>query len=110
MKANFYFWMSAAEDVESQQKGVVFLVWPGNTSSMRNIPSQKDRTLHVKCNDAAPIRIAAVHFCFPNEPFFHLLRSVMAMTLGINYRLRLKFHVGEYHFVRFGPAASISNF
>jgi len=95
LKAYFYFWMSAAEDVESQQKGVVFLVWPGTTRSVRNIPSQKDRVLHMKCNDAAPIRIAAVHFCFPNEPFYHFLRSIMTMTLGMNYRLRLKFHVGE---------------
>lgn len=95
LKAYFYFWMSAAEDVESQQKGVVFLVWPGNNSHVKNIPSQKDRALHMKCNAAAPIRITAVHFCFPNEPFFHLLRSIMAMTLGLTYRLRLKFHVGK---------------
>lgn len=95
LKAYFYFWMSAAEDVESQQKGVVFLVWPGDSANVRNIPNQRDRTLHIKCNDAAPIRLAAVHFCFSNEPFFHLLRSIMAMTLGAVYRLRLKFHVGE---------------
>lgn len=95
LKTYFYFWMSAAEDVESQRKGVVFLVWPGANSSVRNIPSQKDRLLHMQCNDAAPIRIAAVHFCFPNEPFFHFLRSIMTMTMGVTYRLRLKFHVGE---------------
>ena len=88
--------MIAAEDVESQQKGVVFLVWPGGSQSIKNIPSQKDRTLHMKCNDAAPIRIAAVHFCFPNEPFYHFLRSIMTMTLGQSYRLRLKFHVGKF--------------
>jgi len=95
LKTYFYFWMSAAEDVESQRKGVVFLVWPGKNSSIRNIPSQKDRLLHMQCNDAAPIRLAAIHFCFPNEPFFHFLRSIMTMTLGMTYRLRLKFHVGE---------------
>ena len=89
--------MSASDDVESQQKGVVFFVWPGPTAGMRNMPNQTDRALHHKCNDAAPIRIAAVHFCFPNEPFYHLLRSIMTMTLGIAYRLRLKFHVGEYN-------------
>ncbi len=96
LKTYFYFWMSAAEDVESQRKGVVFLVWPGANSSVRNIPSQKDRLLHMQCNNAAPIRITAVHFCFPNEPFFHFLRSIMTMTLGITYRLRLKFHVGKF--------------
>jgi hypothetical protein len=95
LKAYFYFWMSAAEDIESQQKGVVFLVWPGNNSHARNTPSEKDRALHTKCNAAAPIRVVAVHFCLPDEPFFHLLRSIMAMTLGMTYRLRLKFHVGE---------------
>ena len=95
LKSYFYFWMSASEDVESQQKGVVFLVWPGPTDGMRQIPNQTDRTLHDKCNAASPIRIAAVHFCLPNTPFFHLLRSIMAMTLGKAYRLRLKFHVGE---------------
>lgn len=130
LKAYFYFWMIASNDVESQQKGVVFLVWPssnfkrdedtgsscddnisniptadGTTASsptksastfqQRKIPSQLDRELHDKCNAAAPIRLAAVHFCFPNNPFFHLLRSVMTMTLGIHYRRRLKFHVGE---------------
>ena len=97
LKAYFYFWMTAAEDVESQQKGVVFLVWPGGSQSIKNIPSQKDRILHQKCNDAAPIRIAAVHFCFPNEPFYHFLRSIMTMTLGRSYRLRLKFHVGKFY-------------
>jgi len=94
-KAYFYFWMTAAEDVESQQKGVVFLVWPGPTEGVRNIPNQTDRTLHMKCNEASPIRLAAVHFCYPNTPFFQLLRSIMAMTLSMTYRLRLKFHVGE---------------
>jgi len=87
--------MAASEDLESQQKGVVFIVWPGSSSSARNIPSQSDRELHKKCNAAAPIRVAAVHFCYPDEPFFHILRSVMAMTMSITYRLRLKFHVGE---------------
>jgi len=95
LKAYFYFWMSASEDVESQQKGVVFLVWPGNTTMARNIPNQRDRALHMKCNNAAPIRIAAVHFCYPNASFFHLLRSIMAMTMSVSYRLRLRFHVGE---------------
>ena len=87
--------MAASEDLESQRKGVVFLVWPGNFANVRKIPNQRDRALHTKCNDAAPIRVAAVHFCFPNEPFFHLLRSIMAMTMSLTYRLRLKFHVGE---------------
>lgn len=95
LKAYFYFWMAASEDLESQRKGVVFLVWPGNFANVRKIPNQRDRALHTKCNDAAPIRVAAVHFCFPNEPFFHLLRSIMAMTMSLTYRLRLKFHVGE---------------
>lgn len=95
MKSYMYFWMAAAEDVESQQKGVVFLVWPGTSQSIKNIPCQKERMLHMKCNGAAPIRIAAVHFCFPNEPFYHFLRSIHAMSMGRAYRLRLKFHVGE---------------
>lgn len=94
-KAYFYFWMTAAEDVESQQKGVVFLVWPGPTEGARSIPNQIDRALHMKCNEASPIRLAAVHFCYPNTPFFQLLRSIMTMTLNMTYRLRLKFHVGE---------------
>jgi len=107
LKAYFYFWMAASEDIESQQKGVVFLVWPGTSSSVLNLPCRNDRILHMKCNQAAPIRIAAVHFCFPNETFFHLLRSMMAMTLAINYRYRLKFHVGEvtelrYHLRSYG--------
>mmetsp|Transcript_25093 Transcript_25093/g.69213 ORF Transcript_25093/g.69213 Transcript_25093/m.69213 type:complete len:439 (-) Transcript_25093:1688-3004(-) len=95
LKTYFYFWMTASEDVESQQKGVVFLVWPGPNESPGRIPNPTDRSLHQKCNDAAPIRIVAVHFCVPNKPFFHLLRSIMTFTLGLHYRLRLRFHVGE---------------
>ena len=108
IKAYFYFWMVASNDVETQQKGVVFLVYPtiskkdggsgsskGATISQMMLPNQTDRILHKKCNEAAPIRIAAVHFCLPNTPFFHLLRSVMTMTLPVSYRNRLKFHVGE---------------
>jgi len=95
LKTYFYFWMTASEDVESQQKGVVFLVWPGPNESLGRIPNPTDRSLHQKCNDAAPIRIVAVHFCVPNKPFFHLLRSIMTFTLGLHYRLRLRFHVGE---------------
>jgi len=135
-KAYFYFWMIASDDIESQQKGVVFLVWPtldnsvgssnnnsasasggrdrdsgglrggrssnftSTSSTISNklkqaIPDQTDRRLHIKMNAAAPIRICAVHFCYPNKPFYHVLRSVMTMTLGIHYRHRLKFHVGE---------------
>jgi len=165
-KAYFYFWMIASNDIESQQKGVVFLVWPtldtnnqnqnqntttttsSSTSSSgsrdrdrdcdcdrrghnstatststaststsiststststtvsnksksnsflkQTIPSDTDIKLHVKMNAAAPIRFCAIHFCYPNRPFFHVLRSVMSMTLGISAMSRLKFHVGE---------------
>lgn len=89
----------AGEDTESQQKGVVFLLWPNPDIAEKiqlRFPIHGGGKLCAMVFRWAPIRIVAYHLCTPaNVPFFQVLRSVFAITLGGSRLSRLKFHSGE---------------
>lgn len=88
----------AGDDRESQQKGIVFLLWPDPdiTNSIKiRYPMNQGGTLIRKVFQCVPMRVAAIHFCTPdNDPFFQVLKSVFIWTLG-NKRSRLRFHSGR---------------
>lgn len=101
-----YFLSVAGDDVESQQKGIVVLIWPdpGIADTIRlRFPVHRGGELAHKVLKFSPVRVAAYHFCTPSNsssgnPFFGIVGSVFALeTLGRgNHQLsRLKFHAGE---------------
>jgi len=85
----------ASEDVETQRNGVVIIFWPGSDKNI-TIPRSKHRSLVRKIFNGIPTRCASFHFCFPNTPFFHIMRSILALTLTpMRERTRVKLHMGE---------------
>ena len=87
---------SLSDDTESQQKGLVHITWPGN-KQISSIPDPSDLETIKKVIDGIPIRICATHFCLPDRPYFHLIRSMFAVSMAANHKGRLKFHIGTYN-------------
>ena len=97
-KILLYFLWIAGDDVESQQKGIVLIVWPNPDiakSLKLRYPINNGGRLFQMVLQCAPMRVAACHFCAPpNDPFFRILYSVLALCSG-GTRSRLNFHSGE---------------
>jgi len=97
-KIVLYLLVIAGDDVESQQKGIIFLIWPNPDiakSLKLRYPINSGGRLVQMVLQCAPIRIAACHFCTPpNDPFYRIIHSVLALCMD-GTRSRLKFHSGE---------------
>jgi hypothetical protein len=97
-KIFLYFMWIAGDDVESQQKGIVLVLWPNPDiakSLKLRYPINSGGRLVQMVFQCVPVRVAAIHFCTPpNDPFFRILNSVFALCIG-GTRSRLKFHLGE---------------
>jgi len=89
----------ASDDVETQQKGIVMVVWPNSNISKSiklQYPINRGGALFQDVFACVPMRVAAIHFCAPsNDPFFQVLRGVLALSLMGGKRSRLIFHLGE---------------
>ena len=89
----------AAESVESQRKGLVLLFYPSTCtvdSVFKTLPNPEEQKLAGKFNDAMPIRVVAIHGCFPDSLFFRMFRSIMLLSYRSHTRFRFKTHVGTY--------------
>ena len=42
-----------------------------------------------------PVRIAAVHLCFPDDPWFRLASSLVLQALPKQFRMRSRVHTGK---------------
>jgi hypothetical protein len=93
-----YFMLTAGEDLESQQKGIVIVAWPNADLSKQfklRYPMHTGGRLLQMILQFAPVRVTAFHFCMPgNDPFFRVLQSVFTLFLGVGRRSRLKVHAG----------------
>ena len=89
---------ATANDVESQRKGVVDVAdvacWKDVDEYSMKIPKAGHRIDVSRMFAAIPARIAAIHHCYPDRPFFRALSCIMVFNvLSRNtQRLRLKFH------------------
>jgi len=94
MRIHLYITFVFSNDVESQRKGMVNVLWPEGDFSEIQMPLHNDsRNLLKKVIAAAPLRLVAVHICFPDTLYFNLLRSFLILTFS-SQRSRMKFHVG----------------
>lgn len=93
-KIFLYLLTVAAECEETQQKGVLFVMWPGNETNMR-MTSREERLCFEKSFSAFPLRLVGFHFCWPDTRFFHFARSFFVLVMGSKNRARVIFHTGE---------------
>lgn len=83
-------------DVETQQRGVVVVIWPVSDVAMNQLKN-KEQFIEKQKNyfKGSPVRVCAYHFCVPDRPFFHFLRMIFAYSLENNEVSKLKYHVGH---------------
>jgi len=60
---------------------------PGN----KRIFSPNGRDMH----DAVPVRCVAVHACYPDTPFFRIVRAFYVFVFPSDSRARMVFHCGK---------------
>jgi len=95
-KILYYLLWTAAEDFETQSKGIVVIIWPVPHVAMEHFKQRdQDIQLQKKWLFGTPVRVAAFHFCVPANPFVNALRMLLVLTLNKVMRSRLKFHVGQ---------------
>lgn len=91
--------MVVSEDVESQQKGVVLVVWPGGSGNDWKFEQARNPRAYYLLkirHEVIPMRFAAYHYCMPDNPVFRLIRSFAVLFMGMDGRLknRMRLHIG----------------
>jgi hypothetical protein len=83
------------EDLETQKKGMVIVMW-GLGPSERVEPLSFQHTMkQVKNFEALPMRVAALHFCYDH---WYIIPVLATLKVGFDVftRLRIRSHYGEY--------------
>ena len=119
-KILLYLLHVAGDDIETQRKGIVVLIWFGSPTSSSSSSSSSStnngntaasglnmekfkkvilNNISNKNTVTAPqlivsVRVSCIHICSPDTPAFRLGRSIMLMTYGNVMRTRMKMHVG----------------
>ena len=121
-KIHLYLWWTASECVETQRKGMVFIIIhnpnvtdststpnaiqsedPANTDSDTDDESMQDvdgvpsmwfaKTSQLMLK-CLPVRLVAIHLCTPDTPFYNMMRSFNTVMFR-DLRCRTKMHIGE---------------
>ena len=94
LKIFLYCSMAISSDVDTQRKGLVFIVWFDAKLESGASPDVTRIRMGLKSHHMATLRASAVHICSPNTPFYKIQRSLLLLGLG-PYRSRLRIHLGE---------------
>lgn len=97
VKILLYTVLAASDDVETQRKGIISIIWPGtklpNGDNLRNV--KLNRILFLKrVYETLPVRTCSIHFGIPDSPFNQLMQTLITLSMP-QYMQRMKFHVGE---------------
>lgn len=82
----------AGDDVTSQRKGIVVIVWFDKNFKISVVPKNMkhlDYKLHTT-------RLSALHVCTPDTPLYRLRRAVLTMRVS-HHRVALQTHLGMHH-------------
>mmetsp|Transcript_10674 Transcript_10674/g.25291 ORF Transcript_10674/g.25291 Transcript_10674/m.25291 type:complete len:490 (+) Transcript_10674:246-1715(+) len=95
-KILFYLLWVAGEDLETQRKGIVVVIWPVSDVAIKHLKN-KDSLIQTQKEQlkGTPVRTCSYHFCVPDNPLFQVLRMIFTMSLEKRKRSRLKFHIGH---------------
>jgi hypothetical protein len=95
----------------TQRNGAILIIWDGRKDLPLPRPSEQQLIRRVFA--AIPVRICAIHFCFPDTIFFRMARAIFTLAVGkAELRNRLRFHVGtdvelKYTVGTFGIPSSV---
>mmetsp|Transcript_27536 Transcript_27536/g.64573 ORF Transcript_27536/g.64573 Transcript_27536/m.64573 type:complete len:596 (+) Transcript_27536:248-2035(+) len=85
-------WSVLAEDVTTQIKGVVVLIFPSFEET--SLAKQSAKKLNQAIN-TLPLRFSAIHFCIPNVPIMNMVRSLCLVLIGAEGRRVCRVHTGS---------------
>ncbi|KAG7374793.1 hypothetical protein IV203_013888 [Nitzschia inconspicua] len=105
MKVVLYIMWAASDDIETQRRGILVIIWPN--PDLVIIP---DYNLHVagrKCVDGYPLRGCALHMCFAENFASRMIKAQIGLAMSEQMQQRLKIHLGtrteiEYSLQSFG--------
>jgi len=103
-KVLMYLMHVASENVESQKRGVIFIIISSKIS-FSVLPSPDNQRFAQKMNDSFPIRLVAMHFCIPETMYYRMLQSIVLLSHTSETRFRYKTHFGkltEWHYALMG--------
>uniref|UniRef100_A0A7S4EK76 DUF6824 domain-containing protein n=1 Tax=Pseudo-nitzschia australis TaxID=44445 RepID=A0A7S4EK76_9STRA len=96
IKTMLYICQELANDVECQMKGVVLIGFPLTLSGESPMLDKTVRKLFDSFErKIVPVRIAAVHLCIPDSPWFKLASYMILQALTKTFRVRSRVHVGS---------------
>jgi hypothetical protein len=85
------------DDVETQRRGVVFIIWPGPTNDLKlSFPDKKEHITGARIFEAAPIRMCAFHFCIRDGPAATMIKAGLTLMMGEDNRSRIRFDSGKF--------------
>lgn len=83
-----------SDDIETQRRGVVYVIWPGPTNDLQlTFPDKKEHIVGSKIFATIPVRICAIHFCYRDGPVFRMIKACFVLMIGSN-RSRIQFDAG----------------
>jgi len=109
LKFLLYLCWTATEDLETQQKGAVFVLWPYSEENKTPANSnEEDDAAKLKqyitgqgsgnasrLESSIPVRIASIHFCAQNKAIHRSLCPLFYFGLISIYKTRFIIHSGE---------------
>lgn len=96
LKIFLYFSFVMSEDVETQRRGVVGIVWIDPALQSKAISDVSRIQKSLKSHKASVTRVSAFHVCSPDTPTFRMIRSVLLLGVG-RHRSWLRVHLGMYY-------------
>ena len=101
-KIIMYLHWVASEDIETQRKGVVIIEWPfderheGTMWEKSIRPSMKNQVrINIRKDyDSMTIRVASLHLCYSDTPFFRALSALFVYGLDSHHKSICKTHYG----------------
>eukprot|EP00532_Pseudo-nitzschia_australis_P014559 CAMPEP_0168284280 /NCGR_PEP_ID=MMETSP0141_2-20121125/23419_1 /TAXON_ID=44445 /ORGANISM="Pseudo-nitzschia australis, Strain 10249 10 AB" /LENGTH=795 /DNA_ID=CAMNT_0008228267 /DNA_START=137 /DNA_END=2524 /DNA_ORIENTATION=+ len=89
----YLIWTIPAQDVTTQVKGAVVLIFPTFEDSAvlaKHSAKKLNQILHT-----IPLRYSAIHFCIPNSPINNMVRSLCLLLIGPEGRRVCRVHTGS---------------
>ena len=102
-KINMYLHWVITEDIETQRKGVVVILWPFNEETDGTVSWQKSirpglpkklRIYQKKHIDSMTVRVTSIHLFLKDTPFYRALSALYCFGLNSHSRSIFKDHYG----------------
>jgi hypothetical protein len=88
-----YMYMCLAEDIETQKKGCVFIVFHPSPGT-QVCASAEERGFVQRLMSSIPIRVSAIHVCLHDDAISKIIKSVFLVAIGPEGRARTRIHTG----------------